>query len=67
MLDSTPVHIAYARPFVQRAEIVQDRSADVSADRTEDVVEVNFRVDLSHLLLINLLLNIIMMFLLIRK
>lgn len=64
MLEYTPVHLAYARPFMQRAELVDEKKqVDVSADRSDDVVELNLRVDLSHLLLINLFLNVIMLFL----
>ena len=66
MLDYTPVHLAYARPFLQKAELVEEKK-DVSADRTDEFVEFNFRIDLSHLMMINLILNVIMLILLIRK
>lgn len=65
MLEYTPVHIAYNRPFYQNAEIV--KGADVSADTSDDVLEVKFRVDLSHLLFLNLFLNSIMLIILMRK
>ena len=62
MLEFTPVHLAYARPFMQRAELVEEvKNVDVSADRGDDVVELNLRVDLSHLLFINLFINLIML------
>ncbi len=66
MLEYTPVHIAYGRPFQQKAEVTKNELNDVSADRAEDVLEVNFRMDLSHLILINLFLNVVMTFLLLR-
>ena len=73
MLDSTPVHLAYSRPFVQVAEI-QAKNVDVSADSrdshhvhsgiTEDM-QVSFKMDISHLLLLNLFLNTMSMVVLI--
>lgn len=66
MLDATPVHLAYSRPFVQKAEIAEEK-VDVSADRTDEVVEFNFRIDLSHLMMINLIINFILLILLLRK
>jgi hypothetical protein len=65
MLDSTPLHLAYSRP-TPRAEMVNTR-VDVSADKTDDVVEINFRVDLSHLLILNLILNLVLLIVVIRK
>ena len=62
MLEFTPVHLAYARPFMQKAELVEEvKNVDVSADRGDDVVELNLRVDISHLLFINLFINLIML------
>lgn len=66
MLEYTPVHLAYSRPFLQKAEVVQEK-VDVSADRADEVVEFNFRIDLSHLMIINLLLNILLLVVLLRK
>lgn len=66
MLEYTPVHLAYSRPFMQTAELAKDiQKVDVSADRGDEVVELNLRVDISHLLLVNLFLNIIMLILVI--
>jgi len=62
MLEYTPVHIAYARPFMQKAELSETK-ADVSADRAEEVVEFNFRMDLSHLMMVNMLMNIVLILL----
>ena len=68
MLEYTPVHLAYARPFTQKAELVEEtKNVDVSADRGDDVVELNLKVDLSHLLLLNLFINVIMLIVLISK
>ena len=67
MLDYTPLHLAYAKPFIQKAEILRDK-VDVSADRNdrnEEVVEFKFRIDMSYLLIINLILNVFVMFLMV--
>lgn len=58
MLEYTPVEIAYARPFTQHAEIQENY--DVSADRADEVVQVNFKVDMSHVIMMNLFLNLAM-------
>tara|TARA_B100000963_G_C22549012_1_gene635864 strand:+ start:745 stop:942 length:198 start_codon:yes stop_codon:yes gene_type:complete len=65
MLEYTPVHLAYPSPFIEKAEVVQKE--DVSADRADDVVEFNFRIDLSHLMILNLVFNIIVLFVVLRK
>jgi hypothetical protein len=65
MLEYTPVHLAYSRPFVEKAEVVKDK--DVSADRADEVVEFNFRIDLSHLMIINLFFNIVLLIIVLRK
>ena len=64
MLKYTPVHLAYARPFSQKVDL--EKKADVQADRADDVVELNLRVDLSHLLIINLILNLVLLILMIN-
>jgi hypothetical protein len=66
MLDYTPVHLAYSRPFLQKAEIEKEK-VDVSADRADEVVEFNFRIDLSHLMIINLIFNIVLLIIVIKK
>ena len=63
MLEYTPVHIAYSGPFFQHAELSEQ--ADVSADKADDFVELNLKVDLSHLLLVNLILNFVLLILVI--
>ena len=66
MLEYTPVHLAYPRPFIEKAEVVQKE--DVSADvRADEVVEFNFRIDLSHLMIINLVFNILLLIVVLRK
>ena len=73
MLDSTPVHLAYSRPFMQVAEM-ETKHVDVSADSRgshnvhsgiADDMQVSFKMDISHLLLLNLFLNTMSMVVLI--
>lgn len=75
MLEYTPVHIAYGRPFHQIADLETDsRAKDVSADTMvlpkEETMEFNVRLDLSQMMMANLILNfmlVLMMLGLIRK
>ena len=66
MLEYTPVYLAYSKPFLEKAEIVQEK-VDVSADRADEVVEFNFRIDLSHLMILNLFFNVLMLIIMLRK
>jgi len=68
MLDYTPVHIAYPRNI--KITPIEEKNIDVRADVKEEPMELNLRLDLSHLMMINLVLNfviIITMLLLVRK
>ena len=71
MLDATPIHLAFNRPFIQKSELIYDKKTDVSADTREtqnfvsDDMKLSFKMDLSHLLLLNLFLNTISMLFLI--
>tara|TARA_B100000900_G_C20466096_1_gene669368 strand:+ start:118 stop:333 length:216 start_codon:yes stop_codon:yes gene_type:complete len=71
MLEYTPVHLAYGRPFHQIADLEPDSRVDVSADTMilpkEEGMEFNLRLDLSQMLMANLIVNFILMLMLIRK
>lgn len=63
MLEFSPVHVVYNKPYVPLLDM-QTQQVDVSADKIEDAVEVNFRIDLSHMMMMNLFLNFILLILL---
>lgn len=64
MLDSTPVHIAYANMFLQKSHVLKE-NVDVSADRVDDGIQINFRMDIFHIFIIQCVLNFVIIFLLI--
>lgn len=65
MLDSTPIHLAYSKPFYQHVRLEEgDVSADVIMQKpteNREVMEINYKFEMSHLILVNILLNFLTM------
>lgn len=57
--------MAYGPSFYSSPPIIETDGVDVSADRVDDCVHFNFKMDLGNLLLINIILNMIAILLLI--
>ena len=68
MLEYSPVHIVYGKPFVAPCE-VQRENVDVSADtkKVDENVHLNLRIDLSHLMMMNIFLNSVLIFIMVTS